>query len=62
LPDEISNSDSLGQNSKSATGLTESELADLLSLGNKEKIRVALPRMTTQFRVLAEKYLALEEK
>jgi hypothetical protein len=62
LPDEISNSDSLGQNSKSATGLTESELADLLSFGNKEKIRVALPRMTTQFRVLAEKYLALEEK
>jgi len=62
LPDEISNSDSLGQNSKSATGLTESELADLFSEGNKEKIRVALPRMTTQFRVLAEKYLALEEK
>lgn len=62
LPDEISNSDSLGQNSKSATGLTESELADLFSEGNKEKIRAALPRMTTQFRVLAEKYLALEEK
>lgn len=62
LPDEISNTNALGQNSKTATGLTESELADLFSEGSREKIRTALPRMTPQFRVLAEKYLALEEK
>jgi len=62
LPDEISNAERLGQNSKTATGLSETELADLFSEGNKEKIRAALPRMTPQFRVLAEKYLATEEK
>lgn len=62
LPDEISNAERLGQNSKTATGLSETELADLFSEGNKEKIRAALPRMTPQFRVLAEKYLAMEEK
>lgn len=62
LPDEISNAERLGQNSKTATGLSENELADLFSEGNKEKIRAALPRMTPQFRVLAEKYLAMEEK
>lgn len=62
LPDEISNAERLGQNSKTATGLTETELADLFSEGNKERIRAALPRMTPQFRALAEKYLAMEEK
>ncbi len=62
LPDEISNSDSLLQNSESSTGLTTSELADLFSEGNKDKIRAALPRMTPQFRLLAEKYLAMEGK
>ncbi len=62
LPDEVSDSERLGQNSKTATGLTETELADLFSEGNKEKIRAALPRMTPQFRVLAEKYLAIEGK
>lgn len=62
LPDEISDAERLGQNSKTATGLTETELADLFSEGNKEKIRAALPRMTPQFRVLAEKYLAMDGK
>jgi hypothetical protein len=62
LPDEISDAERLGQNSKTATGLSETELADLFSEGNKEKIRAALPRMTPQFRVLAEKYLAIEGK
>lgn len=62
LPDEISNAERLGQNSKTATGLSETELADLFSDGNKDKIRAALPRMTPQFRVLAEKYLSIEEK
>ena len=42
--------------------LSESELADLFSEGNKEKIRTALPRMTPAFRQLAEKVLAMEEK
>ncbi len=60
LPDEISDTDRLGQNSKTATGLTESELADLFSEGSKEKIRAALPRMTPAFRQLAEKVLAME--
>ncbi len=62
LPDEISDAERLGQNSKTATGLSETELADLFSEGNKENIRAALPRMTPQFRVLAEKYLAIEGK
>lgn len=60
LPDEISDSERLGQNSKTATGLTEGELADLFSEGSKEKIRAALPRMTPAFRQLAEKVLAME--
>ena len=62
LPDEISNSDTLGQNSKSVTGLTESELADLFSEGSKEKIRAYWARMTPAFRQLAEKVLAMEDK
>ena len=62
LPDEVSDAERLGQNSKTATGLSETELADLFSEGNQEKIRAALPRMTPQFRVLAEKYLAMEGK
>jgi hypothetical protein len=59
LPDEVSE-ERLGQNSKTATGLTTSELADLFSEGSKEKIRAALPRMTPAFRQLAEKVLAME--
>lgn len=62
LPDEISNPDRLNQNSISATGLSESELADLFSEGKPEKIRAALPRMTPAFRELAEKVLAMEGK
>jgi Na+-transporting methylmalonyl-CoA/oxaloacetate decarboxylase gamma subunit len=59
LPNEISE-ERLSQNSKTATGLSESELADLFSEGSKEKIRAALPRMTPAFRQLAEKVLAME--
>lgn len=62
LPDEVSNTERLGQNSKTATGLSESELADLFSEGNREKIRAALPRMTPAFRQLAEKVLAMDDK
>ncbi len=62
LPDEISDAERLGQNSKTATGLPESELAELFTEGNREKIRAALPRMTPQFRQLAEKVLAMDEK
>lgn len=58
LPDELSNSNSLARNSKSATGLSDEELADLFSEGLAEKIRAALPRMTPQFRRLAEQTLA----
>lgn len=60
LPDEISSSENFSQNSKSATGLSESELADLFSEGSPEKLRAALPRMTPAFRDLAEKVLAME--
>ncbi len=62
LPDEVSNTSSLGQNSKPTTGLTDDELADIFSFGDKEKIRAALPRMTPEFRRLAEKYLEITEK
>ena len=62
LPDEISNTERLGQNSITATGLSESELADLFSEGNREKIRATLPRMTPAFRQLAEKVLAMADK
>lgn len=62
LPDEVSNTERLSQNSKTTTGLSESELANLFTEGNKEKIRAALPRMTPAFRQLAEKVLAMEDK
>ena len=62
LPGEVSKTNSPAQNSKSATGLSDDELADILSFGNKEKIRVALPGMTPEFRLLAEKYLETAEK
>ena len=63
LPGEISGAeDRSGQNTYRAAGLTETESADLLSFGDKERIRAALPLMTPQFRVLAEKYLGKEGK
>lgn len=58
LPDEISGESRLAQNSKSATGLSDDELANLFSEGLPDKIRAALPRMTPQFRRLAEQALA----
>jgi cytoskeletal protein RodZ len=58
LPDEVSDSDKLAQNSKSTTGLSDEELANLFSEGSAEKIRAALPRMTPEFRRLAEQALA----
>lgn len=58
LPDEISNTENIGQTAKSATGLDTSELADLFSEGSPEQIRAALPKMTPEFRSLAEKVLA----
>lgn len=61
LPDEVSKTDALRQDSKSATGLGEDELAELFSSGSKEKIRAALPRMTPAFRKLAENALAAME-
>jgi hypothetical protein len=58
LPDEISDSDKLAQNKKSATGLSDEELANLFSEGSPDKVRAALPRMTPEFRRLAEQALA----
>ena len=59
LPDEISSLPvALRQNQKSATGLSDDELADLFSEGSTEKIRAALPRMSPRFRKLAEQTLA----
>ena len=40
----------------------EDDLLGAFEMHSPEKIRAALPRMTPQFRVLAEKYLAMEEK
>lgn len=60
LPDEISSSP-LAQNQKSATGLSDDELVDLFSEGSAEKIHAALPRMTPEFRRLAETALAATE-
>lgn len=58
LPDEVSDETRLAQNSKSATGLSDEELANLFSEGSTTKIRAALPKMTPQFRRLAEQVLA----
>ena len=59
LPDEVvSDGDKLAQNPKSATGLSDEELANLFSEGSPDKIRAALPRMTPEFRRLAEQALA----
>lgn len=62
LPGEVSKTYLSGPDTKSATGLSESELADLFSEGNKERIRAALGRMTPEFRKLAEKYLAAAQE
>lgn len=61
LPDEISSESRLTLNQKSATGLTDEELANLFSEGSPDKIRAALGRMTPQFRRLAEQVLAAME-
>lgn len=62
LSDEAAYDESrLAQNPKSATGLSDDELANLLSFGSPAKIRAALPRMTPQFRRLAEQALAAME-
>lgn len=57
LPDEISKGSRFAGNPKAATGLSDEELANLFSEGSPEKIRAALPKMTPQFRRLAEQAL-----
>jgi hypothetical protein len=49
-----------GMESNAATlsGLTDEELADLFSSASPEKLRAAMPRMTPEFRRLAEQALA----
>jgi len=61
LPDEISDESFSAQNTKSATGLSDDELATLFSDGSPARIRAALPKMTPQFRRLAEQALAAME-
>ncbi len=46
----------------SGTGLTDAELATLLSGGSPEQIRAALPRMTPQMRRVAEAVLQQTER
>ncbi len=71
LPQEIRGVDALGELSakdlaersdvngvRVSTGLSERELADLLSSGSAEQIRAALPRMTPQMRRVAEAVIA----
>jgi hypothetical protein len=43
---------------RASTGLSERELADLLSSGSVEQIRAALPRMTPEMRRVAEAVIA----
>lgn len=62
LPDEVvSDGGKLAQNKQSATGLSDEELANLFSEGSPAKIRAAMPRMTSEFRRLAEQALAAIE-
>ena len=75
LPQEIRGVDALAELSakdlaqasdattvRSSTGLSERELADLLSTGSVEEIRAALPRMTPEMRRVAEAVIAESEK
>ncbi len=62
LPDEVSDSNNLAQNKQSATGLSDDELATLFSEGSPDKIRAAMPRMTPEFRRLAEAAVAAMDK
>ena len=71
LPMEVRGVDALGELSakdlseqadankqRASTGLSERELADLLSTGSVEQIRAALPRMTPEMRRIAEAVIA----
>jgi hypothetical protein len=71
LPQEIRGIDALSELSakdlaersdtnsvRASTGLSERELADLLSSGSPEQIRAAMPRMTSQMRRVAEAVIA----
>ncbi len=71
LPAEVRGIDALGELSakdlseradansqRASTGLSERELADLLSSGSPEQIRAALPRMTPEMRRVAEAVIA----
>ncbi len=71
LPAEVRGIDALGELSakdlseradansqRASTGLSERELADLLSSGSVEQIRAALPRMTPEMRRIAEAVIA----
>ncbi|HKP11873.1 MAG TPA: hypothetical protein VJZ91_07165 [Blastocatellia bacterium] len=71
LPQEIRGIDALSELSakdlaersdangvRASTGLSERELADLLSSGSPEQIRAAMPRMTPQMRRVAEAVIA----
>jgi hypothetical protein len=39
---------------REVTGISEQELAELIQLGNVDRIRAALPRMTAEMRRVAE--------
>jgi hypothetical protein len=75
LPQEIRGVDALGELSakdlaersdvngvRVSTGLSERELADLLSSGSVEQIRDALPRMTPEMKHIAEAVIAQSGK
>ena len=48
----------MASNAATLSGLTDEELADLFSGASSEKLRAAMPRMTPEFRRLAEQALA----
>lgn len=75
LPKEIKGIDAVGEMDaeelesssdstlpRASTGLSEQELAELLSTGSPDEIREALPRMTPQMRRIAEGFLAQQEE
>lgn len=60
--DGVQLSNTLELNGETSTGLSEAELAELISTGSTAQIRAMLPRMTPQMRRIAESLLNQNDK